>query len=54
MGAIALWIQGNQSAQKLLAAHIRFCIQPLGDEISMGIKGIHAAAAALPRLGLFL
>jgi hypothetical protein len=54
LGAIALWIQGNQSAQKLLAAHIRFCFQPLRDEISMGLKGIHAAAAALPRLERFL
>jgi len=48
------WIQCNQSAQKLLAAHIRFCFQPLGDEISMGLKGIHMAAAALTGLGLFL
>jgi len=51
---IALWIQCDQPVQKLLAAHICFCFQPLGDEIGMGLKGIHAAAAALPRIGLFL
>ena len=49
-----LWIQFDQLLQKLLAAHICFCFQPLGDEIGMGLKGIHTAAAVLPRFGLFL
>ena len=44
---ISLWIQCDQPVQELLAAHSCFCFQPLGDEIGMGLKGIHAAAAAL-------
>jgi hypothetical protein len=45
LGPIALGIQINQLFQKLLAAHIWFCCQPLGDQVGMGFKGICPLAA---------
>ena len=51
---ITLWIQCDQPLQKLLAAYIGFCFQPLVDEICMRLKGIHTAATALTRFGPFL
>jgi len=50
---IAFWIQCDQPLQLLLAAHICFCFQSLGDEIGLSLKGIHAAAATLPQLAGF-
>ena len=49
---ITLWIQCDQPVQELMAAHMCFCLQPLWDEIGMGLKGIQAAAAALTQLGV--